>query len=238
MAESRHCDRCNTRMPAYFPRKRHEDQMLCPMCKQNVSRQMTYERYAVRIEQGPAPAGVRGVQRFASFIAADMPSIVKVAHDSGDGETIFHCPMCGSGQVLARSDGSVLCEFCNTAFTVQIQPQYPAFPQTSQGMPVQVPGMPYGGESAEVPANNPMTGETDPMAEEDPNAAPDAAEEGQGEAAEGQEPAENENPFAKNSFKTASGAILDEDHYLQHLALMHLPDRKSVLAKIRRENKD
>jgi hypothetical protein len=66
----------------------------------------------------------------------------KIAHDSGDGETIYHCPFCGSGQVIARSDGTVECEFCHTAFTVQVQPEMPAFPQTINGMPVDVPGMP------------------------------------------------------------------------------------------------
>jgi hypothetical protein len=36
----------------------------------------------------------------------------KQAHDSGDGETIYHCPFCGSGQVIARSDKTIECEFC------------------------------------------------------------------------------------------------------------------------------
>lgn len=66
----------------------------------------------------------------------------KVAHDSGDGQTIYHCPFCGSGQVIARSDRTIECQFCHICFTVQVQPQFPAFPQTIDGQPVQVPGMP------------------------------------------------------------------------------------------------
>lgn len=67
---------------------------------------------------------------------------VKVAHDSGDGATIYHCPFCGAGQVTARSDGTVECAFCKTFFTVQVQPEHSAMPQTIDGRPFPVPGMP------------------------------------------------------------------------------------------------
>lgn len=69
-------------------------------------------------------------------------SLRKQAHDSGDGVTIFHCPFCGSGQVIGRSDGTTECQYCGTAFVVKVQPVYPSFPQTIDGQPVQVPGMP------------------------------------------------------------------------------------------------
>jgi hypothetical protein len=62
---------------------------------------------------------------------------VHTAHDSGDGQTIYHCPFCGSGQVLARSDRTIECEFCHTAFTVQVQPEFSAFPQTVNGQPME-----------------------------------------------------------------------------------------------------
>lgn len=68
-------------------------------------------------------------------------SVRKNAHDMGDGVTISHCPMCGSGQVIAGSDGSTECQYCHTSFTVRLQPMYPAFPQTVNGVPVQIPGM-------------------------------------------------------------------------------------------------
>lgn len=93
----------------------------------------------------------------------------RLAHDSGDGQTIYHCPFCGSGQVIARSDNTVECEFCKTAFTVQVQPQFAAFPQTVNGMPMDVPGMP--GQIGAPDGMDPMGGPPiDPSQVEDPDA--------------------------------------------------------------------
>lgn len=66
--------------------------------------------------------------------------------------TVFHCPFCGSGQVIARSDRTIECGFCSQAFTVQVQPMFPGFPQTDPetGQPVPVPGMP--GQISPTPA--------------------------------------------------------------------------------------
>lgn len=114
-------------------------------------------------------------------------AVHKVAHDSGDGETIYHCPFCGSGQVMARSDRTVECEFCHTAFTVQVQPQLSAFPQTVNGAPVQVPGMP-----GEIGSDAPV--QPDDMSAQPPGADPmdpdDLADDGQPDDAgdEGDEP--------------------------------------------------
>ena len=44
---------------------------------------------------------------------------------------------------------------CHTSFTVQVQPQMPAFPQTVNGMPIDVPGMPGGGDNAMIPPDSP-----------------------------------------------------------------------------------
>jgi hypothetical protein len=156
-------------------------------------------------------------------------AIKLVAHDSGDGETIFHCPFCGSGQVLARSDGAVDCEFCQTAFTVQVQPQMPSFPQTIDGVPVNVPGMPNGGQSANVPPGGAMGDPTDPTDPGDGSAPPDGLP-----GADGDDPADEEPDDSKPAFLKGSG--LDEQHYMQHLALRFLPDRERVLARVRHEN--
>jgi hypothetical protein len=67
---------------------------------------------------------------------------VVVAHQSGDGVAIYHCPFCGSGQVIGRSDGNTECSFCNQSFLVRVQPMFSAFPQSVDGMPMQIPGMP------------------------------------------------------------------------------------------------
>lgn len=164
----------------------------------------------------------------------------KTAHDSGDGATIFHCPFCGSGQVIARSDRTIECEYCHTCFTVQVQPQFPAFPQTINGAPVQVPGMPgqIGGPPA-APGQDPM----DPMggggfppgedgAEDDGNPFADGAEDGEEE-----EPQDDEGsapPFAKGSMlRTASGASLPMDSYLAHLAIKFADDKDRVIERVR-----
>lgn len=157
------------------------------------------------------------------------------AHDSGDGETIFHCPFCGSGQVIARSDGTVECEFCSTAFTVQVQPQMPAFPQTIDGVPVDVPGMPAGGANANVPpgaADGPPAGPGgDPGAVSGPP-GDDGGDDSDDDGGDDDKPA-----FLKGSrLRTARGHVLTPDQYMRHLALTYGRDRELVLEQVRDEN--
>lgn len=163
----------------------------------------------------------------------------KTAHDSGDGETIYHCPFCGSGQVIARSDRSVECEFCHTAFTVQVQPQFPAFPQTINGQPVQVPGMP-----GQIQAGAPVGGDPaggDPGFPVDPDDVDEQGgvpgqepAEGDDDSAEGQESEEgNAPPWAKKSLRTSTGALLPEEEYAHHLAIRHSRDRQTMATLIR-----
>lgn len=104
-----------------------------------------------------------------SLLAVRSDGHIKIiAHDSGSVEVIYHCPFCGSGQVIARSDGTVMCEFCNAAFTVQVQPEFSAFPQTIDGQPVQIPGLPAdsnqdaGGMPPEEGDDNPFADDADP----------------------------------------------------------------------------
>lgn len=136
-----------------------------------------------------------------------------VAHDSGDGETIYHCPFCGAGQVTGRSDGTAECSFCSTAFTVQVQPQMAATPQTIDGVPHVHPDMP--GE---------------PGVPEDPEAD-----------FEGTEmdllPSEEEDQLAATSayYLTAEGIALDHDAYVRHLAIAHADDRTAVIEQVRAE---
>lgn len=115
---------------------------------------------------------------------------VVVAHQSGDGITICHCPFCGSGQVIGRSDGNTECSFCNQSFLVRVQPMYSAFPQTIDGMPMQIPGMP-------PPAPAGMPPGADPS---DPNAMPPGADGAEG-GDEGGAP-----PFGGGSDSSDSGS--------------------------------
>jgi hypothetical protein len=138
------------------------------------------DRYRVR-------SGLRPVARIAGRV---------VAHDSGDGETIYHCPFCGGGQVVGRSDGTVECGYCKANFTVQVQPQRPGTPQTIDGQPYDIPEMPgVPGEPApEVPVPGAVPPEVAevPVEEEPPFPPP---------AEEKKEPP----PFAKGSDRRLSG---------------------------------
>jgi hypothetical protein len=118
---------------------------------------------------------------------------VVVAHQSGDGVTIAHCPFCGSGQVIGRSDGNTECSFCNSAFLVRVQPTFSAFPQSIDGMPVQIPGMPPPTAPGMPPGGDPS----------DPNAMPPGADGADGAegGAEGGAP-----PFGGGSDSSDSGS--------------------------------
>jgi hypothetical protein len=167
-------------------------------------------------------------------------AVRKQAHDSGDGATIFHCPFCGSGQVIARSDRTTECEYCHTCFTVQVQPQFPAFPQTINGMPMQVPGMPgeIGGPPA-APGQDPM----DPMGGnpmgggdpgEDGGFPPGEDDDGGDEEPEGDDGGDDAPPFAKGSMlRTASGASLEYENYLRHLAIKFADNKDDVIERVR-----
>lgn len=213
----RECDRCGGLASPHIPRVRLDDgRLVCQGCAHAVARERAKE------------ARVAGTQ--------------KVAHDSGDGATIFHCPFCGSGQVIARSDRTTECEYCHTCFTIQVQPQFPAFPQTIDGMPMQVPGMPgqIGGPPG-VPGADPMAGGMppgqDPMDGTDDGSMPPGGDEEDGGAPSDEEPPEdNAPPFAKGSMlRTASGTPLDWDNYLRHLAIRHADStqKDAVLDRIR-----
>lgn len=139
-----------------------------------------------------------------------------------------NCPFCGSGQVIARSDGTVECEFCHSAFTVQVQPEFSAFPQTIDGVPVDVPGMPSN--------NQGMPPGADPAAAGVPP-ADGGFPPGEGDDTEDDESGEDDKPaFLKGSvLRTESGADLPVDEYLRHIALAHAPDRDRVLRRVRHE---
>ena len=205
---------------------------------------MSY-RVAVRRGQKPLDPKADGLRRVAHQISADMPDVVviqKLAHDSGDGQTIMHCPMCGSGQVIATSDGGVECEFCKSSFTVQIQPQYPAFPQSIDGQPVNVPGMgpdfsPYGGTPPGEEAPLPMDGEEDedPTDEGDPMGT-NADETEPPEEDDDEGSSNNNQAITKKTFRTATGVVLDHDAYLKHLALSHTHRAGETLRRVRAKN--
>jgi hypothetical protein len=155
---------------------------------------------------------------------------------------VQNCPFCGSGQVIARSDGTCECEFCSTAFTVQVQPKLPAFPRTIDGQPIDVPGMPNGGQDANVPPGG-VPGDPavsgDDAAPVDPNADPDAApDDNSGDSDDSDSSSGGKPPWLKSSLllRTEAGYRLNEDQYIRRLALRHSHNQRAVLERIRHEN--
>jgi hypothetical protein len=247
---NRFCERppCGAKMSPWWPRTRMPNgELWCPGCVTNHSRNLAtgarvdeprsalvtedgMRRVAVRVAQGEISGDASPERRLAHFLAWDQPNIVVVAHDSGDSQTIFHCPFCGSGQVIARSDGTTECEFCHSAFTVQVQPQFAAFPQTIDGVPVDVPGMPSNTElppgadpDAAIP---PEEGGALPGTDGPPGADEEAEEESEED--------DDKPAFLKGSYRTSTGSVLHGDSYLRHLAITYGPDREKVLARVRR----
>jgi hypothetical protein len=49
-----------------------------------------------------------------------------------------HCVMCGSGDIIGNSDGTNTCNYCESTFSVQLEPAFPAMPMDdgSMGNPV------------------------------------------------------------------------------------------------------
>lgn len=184
----------------------------------------------------------RSVPHTATTAAPERTAAMKhIAHDSGDNQRIFHCPFCGSGRVIAGSDGTTSCGFCHQNFTVQVQPMYPSFPQTVNGQPVQIPGMPGQpdmappgtfGPDADVEGaddgSEPPEGLSD---DSDDLASPDDADDADEDS--------DKPPFLKNTslYRTAAGDALDEDGYLRHLALAVADDRPAALARVRASRK-
>jgi hypothetical protein len=70
--------------------------------------------------------------------------MIKVAHDPGDAQITSHCPFCGSGQIIGRSDGNIECEFCGMAYLVRVQPMF-------TGMPGNPAGPGFGGDTSMAP---------------------------------------------------------------------------------------
>lgn len=180
-----------------------------------------------------------GAEQLASYGA--KVDLSRVAHDSGDGQTIFHCPFCGSGQVTARSDGTVECDFCHTHFTVQVQPEHSAMPQTVNGTPFPIPGMPGDPTQREAPPaqEQPLPGEAAPAFT--PPDSGDAFVPPLQQAAASVVP-NGVTPSAivpqTVCYITADRWVLPEDAYIRHLAISFADNRAAVIDAVRTSRSD
>lgn len=148
------------------------------------------------------------------------------------------------------------CNFCTSVFTVQVQPQFAAFPQTAEGTPYQWPGQPGpeqlagGGSGAMGGFPGPVAGEEDPEAEggddnpfadgesDDSDGGPEGAADDSDGGGKAQVGGKDAPPFGKKKkssllYRTAAGHLLDEAGYLQHLAISHARNRGAVARVIR-----
>jgi len=170
--------------------------------------------------------------------------LVKVAHGNMDGVTVFHCPFCGSGQVV-NSGTSIECGFCHSAFTVLVQPQFPMMPQTIDGQPY-TPG--------EQPGNAPTTPAAAPGEDPDDEGSfggDQLSEKLPDDDATADAPAGDDsgNPFAKKddsdkppapksssltgAYITEEGVVLSEDEFMAHIAIKFSPRRDDTLAEVK-----
>jgi hypothetical protein len=194
-------------------------------------------RYAVRVGQKSLAKDASSLKKLAYRLSGDMPNVIKIGHQDSSQTIIFHCPACGSGSVIARTDGSVECGFCGMCFVVQVQPQYPAFPQTINGEPVDVPGMgpdfsDYTGNAVD-PEEVPDEGEDDDEGDEG-DAEPMGPNASETDPSEDEE--EDQEPLKTAALRTSEGREVDKEALLQHMALKHTSNAKRTLQRIRRTN--
>lgn len=236
----RECERCHRKMAPYVARwpDPKTGEKLCEGCKNGREGRPLTGSWVVA-QASSVPVAVRT----ALMEKVGVEAMRFLAHDSGDGVTIYHCPFCGSGQVVARSDGTTECEFCHNSFLVQIQPQQHAMPQTINGVPYQIPGMP---ERAQKPDEAPGD-----EGDDDKSFGGDDLSEKVDDPKEA--PADDDkNPFAKDSAPkddkakddsappkesmliTESGFALPLDQYITHLALKTSDDKEATLDEVRR----
>lgn len=136
---------------------------------------------------------------------------VRLGHQMSDPTVVAHCPFCGSGDVIARSDGSVECVFCSRYFSIFEQPQFASFPGEQDSLMDDG----FGEEEQEGLAQEGLV-----------DAAPFVAPQNDAQ--------QEESIIAKGGvMRTSSGFMLDEESYALHLALRH-GRRKEILAKNRR----
>lgn len=205
----------------------------------------------------PWPTGRARQRSFAERTAAIAQrgvSLRKTAHDPGDPLITSHCPFCGSGQVVGRSDGTIMCDFCGQAYIVRVQPAFPGMPQMPagpgapsdvgpdggmippdavgpDGMPAD-PGMEEDDEGAP-----PFGGDEDTGPPDDDNGAPSSGGPSSGRG-KSDDSGSKKKPSKSGSGKTLAyrgfdGQLLNEDQYVRHLAVALSGAHPAVMAALR-----
>lgn len=182
----------------------------------------------------------------------------RIAHDPGDPLITSHCPFCGSGQVVGRSDGTIGCDFCGQNYIVRVQPAFPGSPQMpgSPGAPsdagpdggVVDPGM-VGPDGMPVDEGPPGDDEGAPPAGDDGGPPPGAGGEGdddappppgKGDDSKGppKSKGDSKKPPGKKGarrYRGLHGEPLTEGQFIRHMAAALSGNHPSVLARLRAE---
>jgi hypothetical protein len=170
----------------------------------------------------------------------------RIAHDPGDPLVTSHCPFCGSGQVVGRSDGTIGCDFCGQAYIVRVQPAFPGMPQmpNGPGAPSDVgpdgmvdPGM-IGPDGMPMDGG-PPPGEGDPDGGGPPD-APDALDDEGAPGGDGKEDDSDSGPPPKGKskkkgarYRGVNGQPLTEDQLIRHIAVVASGRDPRVMARLR-----
>lgn len=165
----------------------------------------------------------------------------RTAHDPGDPLVTSHCPFCGSGQVVGRSDGTISCDFCGQAYIVRVQPAFPGMPQMPMGPGAASDVGPDGGlmdPSMIGPDGMPADEEGGPPPA-DATEDPAEGEEGGPPDEDGGEEEESAPPPPKGKKKAArrylgvQGQILTEEQLVRHIAVVASGGDPKVMALLR-----
>src|SRR5690606_5313921 len=90
----------------------------------------------------PHPSTANGIVGTGSVTA-------KTGHFSADPTVVSHCPFCGTGGIVGRSDGTIECTICTKAFVVMEQPLHTFMPSKDPGAAIKSDGQdPLAGEDA------------------------------------------------------------------------------------------
>lgn len=175
----------------------------------------------------------------------------RLAHDPGDPLVTSHCPFCGSGQVVGRSDGTIGCDFCGQNYIVRVQPAFPGMPQMPMGPGAPSDVGPDGGlvDPAMIGPDGMPADEGGPLPGEDAESGDgpqdDAADGGSEDDDTGSGPPEKDDSPKKGKSKKESarryrgleGQRLTEEQLLRHVAVRVSGADPRVLAVLRAEGR-
>jgi len=150
----------------------------------------------------------------------------KLGHGfAGDSSVVSHCPICGSGDVWGGSDGTIECNFCNTNFTVTVEPEYSGMPQTVDGQSYGLDGSIQGPAESPEPMDGTDQGEDDSgQLQSDAEPPEDETDEDEPGSPADEEKGGNGSSFqaSRKYYLTPGKDVLMEDAYLAHLASIYL----------------